>query len=66
MSAETEGYVRFIISILVAIVLLWILIRFRASKNPRKSSLDVLKERRDRGEITAKQYEEARKQQEGE
>lgn len=65
MSTEVEGYIRVVISIIVAIVLLWILIRFRASKKSSRSSLDILKERRDRGEITDEQYEQARKQQKG-
>ncbi len=63
MSIATEGLIRVIISIIVIIVLFTILIRFRSSKNPPKTSLDILQERRNRGEITEKQYEEARKQQ---
>jgi len=59
-----EGYVRFGLSIALALIILWILFRFRATKRPHKSSLDILKERAKRGEITQEEYEAARKRQE--
>ena len=61
MAVLTEGYVRIILSVIVLIVLLVILFRFRATKNPAKDSLDILKERYEKGEITKKEYEDARK-----
>lgn len=61
--AVTEGYIRLGLTIILAIVILWILIRFRASKQPNKSSLDMLKERLERGEISEKEYEEAKRRQ---
>ncbi|SEQ73773.1 putative membrane protein [Virgibacillus subterraneus] len=66
LSILTEGYIRFGLSIIVAIILIVILIRFRAKKNPAKSSLDILKERHSKGEITKEEYDEARKQQKNE
>lgn len=63
ISILTAGSIRFALSIIVAIVLLWILVRFRSSKNPRKNSLDILQERMEKGEITEREYEEAKKQQ---
>ncbi|MGP4107624.1 SHOCT domain-containing protein [Virgibacillus sp. L01] len=66
LSILTEGYIRFGLSIIVAIILIVILVRFRAKKNPAKSSLDILKERHSRGEITEEEYQDARKQQKNE
>lgn len=63
MSIFLNGYVRLILSIVVAIVLLWILLRFREKKNPQKSSLDFLKERMENGDITEAEYEEAKRRQ---
>lgn len=60
---QLPGNVRLIFSIIVLIALLWILFRFRASKNPTKSSLDILKERLEKGEITEADYEEAKRRQ---
>lgn len=66
VSILTEGYIRIGLSIIVAIILIFILILFRAKKNPAKSSLDILKERYTKGEITTEEYEEARKKQKNE
>lgn len=50
-------------SIILAIIVLFIVIRFRKGENPSKSSLDVLKERYERGEVTEEEYNEAKKKQ---
>lgn len=57
----TESYVRLAFGIIVLIVLVWILIRFRAKKNPKPDSLDILRERMEKGEITEAEYEDAKK-----
>lgn len=57
----TESYVRLVIGIIVLIVLVWILIQFRAKKNPRPDSLEILRERMEKGEITEEEYEAAKK-----
>ncbi len=66
LSILTEGYIRLGLSIIVAIILTVILIRFRVKKNPAKSSLDILKGRQSKGEITEEEYQDARKQQKNE
>lgn len=58
-----HGYTRIVLGIVVAIVLIWILIRFNSRRNPSESSLDVLKGRFERGEITEEDYEEAKRRQ---
>lgn len=63
MSVVTEGTARMGLTIIVVIMLVWILLLFRAKKNPAKTSLDLLRERFEKGEITQKQYEEARRKQ---
>jgi|GEM_PF-3267148 len=56
-------YIRLVLTGILVIIIIWILIRFRASKQPRKGSLDILKKRAERGEITKKAYEDARRKQ---
>jgi putative membrane protein len=63
MSVLTEGTARMGLTIIVIIMLAWILLLFRAKKNPAKTSLDLLKGRLEKGEITQEEYEEARKKQ---
>lgn len=58
-----NGYTRVVLSIVVAIVLIWILIKFNAKSNPSESSLDRLKKRCEKGEITKEDYEEAKRKQ---
>jgi len=53
--------VRLILTLIVLIVLAYILIKFRANKNSREDSLDILKERLKKGEITQEDYEEAKR-----
>jgi len=61
--ALTEGSIRIGITIIVLIVILWILLNFRKKKNPAKTSLELLKERMEKGEITKEEYEAARRKQ---
>lgn len=63
VSVLTEGSIRIGVTIIVLIVILWILLRFRTKKNPAKTSLDLLKERMEKGEITKEEYKAARKKQ---
>jgi len=54
---------RLVISIIIAIVLLWIIFRFKAGKNGEASSLEIMKERLEKGEITQEEFERAKKRQ---
>lgn len=63
MAVLTENSARMGLTIIVVIILGWILLLFRAKQNPAKTSLDLLKERLEKGEITEEEYEEARKKQ---
>lgn len=63
MSIFMNGYFRLVLSVIVAIILLWIILRFRENKNPQKSSLEILKERLENGDITQAEYEEAKRRQ---
>lgn len=63
VSMITEGIVRIGISIVILVVILIILLKFREKSNPAKSSLDLLKDRLEKGEITKEEYEAARKKQ---
>ncbi|MGM8365456.1 SHOCT domain-containing protein [Virgibacillus sp. W0181] len=58
-----NGPVRIVLTIIVALVLLWILLRFRTPKDRQKGSLDIMKGRLEKGEITEKEYEEAKRRQ---
>ncbi|RYG74324.1 SHOCT domain-containing protein [Lentibacillus lipolyticus] len=59
-----EGYVRLGFALVVLIVIGIILYRFRAGKQDRqRSSLEIMKERLEKGEITEEEYEKARKKQ---
>ncbi|MEN1968507.1 SHOCT domain-containing protein [Lentibacillus sp. N15] len=55
--------IRLVISIIIAIVLLWILFRFRANKNDEGSSLEIMQERLEKGEISQEEYDKARRKQ---
>lgn len=54
--------IRLGISIIIAIVLLWIIFRYRANKSD-ENSLEIMKERLEKGEITQEEYDRARKKQ---
>lgn len=58
-----NGYIRLALSVIVAIVLLWILLKFNARSNPQESSLDILEKRYLRGEISEEDFEEAKRRQ---
>ena len=55
-----DNPLRFVITVVVTLVILWILIRFRRTKERDVGSLDILKERMEKGEITEKEYEKAK------
>lgn len=55
--------IRLILTIVVIIILAFILFRFRAKKNATRSSLDVMKERLEKGEITEEDYRRAKEKQ---
>lgn len=59
MSILTEGNIRLVFSIIVVITLFLILVRFRVTKGEQRGSLDILKERLEKGEITEEAYLEA-------
>jgi putative membrane protein len=61
MAIFEANIVRVILSAIVLIVLIVIVIRFRAGKQPDKDSIEMLKERYEKGEITEEEYEDARK-----
>ena len=54
---------RFILMIIVIIVLSYILFKYRATNRSRRDSLDIMKERLDRGEIAQEDYDEAQRRQ---
>ncbi|GGJ89105.1 hypothetical protein GCM10007063_09690 [Lentibacillus kapialis] len=59
-----EGYIRFGLAIVILMMIAIILYRFNAGKsNRRQSSLEIMKERYEKGEITKEAYEKARKKQ---
>lgn len=59
----TEMIIRLIITAVVIVVLAIILIRFRSGKSQTdaQDSLEIMKERYERGEITKADYEEAKR-----
>ncbi len=61
MAIFEANIVRVILSAIVLNVLIVIVIRFRAGKQPDKDSIEMLKERYEKGEITEEEYEDARK-----
>lgn len=58
----TESVIRIILSIIVLIVIIIILSRFRVNKgkNPPGDSLEMMEKRLENGEITQKEYDEAK------
>lgn len=61
--AFLDNPLRLFFTIVVAIAILWILIRYRRPREKSVGSLDILKERMEKGEITEKEYEEAKRRQ---
>lgn len=59
----TEFIIRIILSVIVLIVLVIILIRFsgKNSKSTARDSLDIMKERYEKGELSKEDYEEAKR-----
>ncbi|WP_237049258.1 SHOCT domain-containing protein [Lentibacillus amyloliquefaciens] len=59
-----EGYIRLGLGIVIVVMIAIILYRFNAGKGTRRrTSLEIMKERYEKGEITEKEYEKARKKQ---
>ncbi|HLR09295.1 MAG TPA: SHOCT domain-containing protein [Bacillota bacterium] len=54
-------FIRVVLGLVVAIVLLIILVRFRNGKGSAKDSLTILREKLQRGEISEEDYKRARK-----
>ena len=54
-------YLRPILTVVVIIALAYILFRFRAAKNPKDDSLDIIEKRYEQGEITKADYDEAKR-----
>ena len=53
--------IRVILGLIIAVVLLIILIRSRSGKSSARDSLDILREKWERGQISQEDYERARK-----
>lgn len=58
-----NGPIRIVLGVVVLTVLIVILTRFNRRKHPSKSSLDILEERLERGEISQAEYDEAKQRQ---
>ncbi|QKY71782.1 SHOCT domain-containing protein [Lentibacillus sp. CBA3610] len=59
-----EGYIRLGLGIIVLVMIIIILYRFNAGKSDRRqTSLEIMKERYEKGEITEEEYDKARKRQ---
>ncbi|HLR61005.1 MAG TPA: SHOCT domain-containing protein [Lentibacillus sp.] len=59
-----EGYIRLGLTVIILVMIVIILYRFNAGKSDRRqSSLEIMKERYEKGEITEEEYEKARKKQ---
>ncbi|WP_326182447.1 SHOCT domain-containing protein [Virgibacillus halodenitrificans] len=52
---------RLILGILLLLIILYIVKRFKGDKQRRPDSLEIIKEKLAKGEITQEEYEEARK-----
>lgn len=63
MSIFSNGIVRLILTVIVLIVIVIIVFRFRRSRRAPQDSLDFMKERLERGEITEEEFEAARRRQ---
>jgi len=62
-SVYMNDTLRLFLTIIVIVLLLYILIRFRAHRKTTSTSLEIMKERFERGEISEEAYERAKKQQ---
>lgn len=50
--------------IMIAVIItFWLILLSRAKKNPPKGSLDLLKDKLDKGELTQEEYDTAKRQQ---
>lgn len=48
---------------IAVIIIFWLILLSRAKKNPPKGSLDLLKDKLDKGELTQEEYDTAKRQQ---
>lgn len=55
--------VRLFLTIVVVVILIYTFIKFRAYQNNGGSSIDLMKQRFEKGEITKEAYEEAKRRQ---
>ncbi|MCG1027413.1 SHOCT domain-containing protein [Virgibacillus halodenitrificans] len=60
-SLFTEPYIRLILGIFLLLIILYIVKRFKGDKQRRPDSLEIMKGKLAKGEITQEEYEEARK-----
>lgn len=51
------------LAMIAIIIIFWLLLLSRAKKNPPKGSLDLLKDKLEKGELTEEEYEAARRKQ---
>lgn len=62
-SVYLDGTIRIILAIVVVVLLLYIVVRSRRNQKVPLTSLEIMKERYERGEITKETYERAKQQQ---
>jgi len=55
--------IRLILTIIIIIVLVYILLKFGVNRKSTKGSLDIMKERLEKGEITEEDYNRAKERQ---
>ncbi|AIF42274.1 SHOCT domain-containing protein [Virgibacillus sp. SK37] len=56
-----EPYIRLLLGIVLLLIILFIVNQFKGNKQRKPDSLEIMKEKLAKGEITQEEYEEARK-----